>query len=1092
MRNKWTKKYDFYDDQLSGNTHYVLDDREQILESELLPTNDIYFKYQKCINGVCYSYIKDLNNIYDKSILTGDGNSINNMYNEYNIIDKYVENLIRVDIATNEQIDLNLSYHKIDNIEIKPNHLILLFNQNNKINNDIYIVTKDYKLIKNQILGDDKKSYRAKFYVKLGTNKDTQFFLENDSIIFPIESDEKTFNNYHSYILKHKLNYDINNTGETSKLLFSDYQIARHLQDPNISYQPITFEFVNTNLIYEILMSSQGNYDLTLLSGYDYNFVINWGDGNSDNYNSSGPLAANDTISHNYLTPGTKQITIIGIFEALYFENSTLITKVISFGNSNNLSYANFKNSSLSSIEPGANISSIANLDYSFYNTNLTTLPSSLFHGNTTLTSLKFTFSNNNLTSIPNDLFSDAVNLLDLESSFENSNLSSIPSGLFDTNTKITNFKKTFKNNNLTSIPSNFLLHNIHIVSLESMFQNNQITALNLIFGYTPSLINMNYAFENNNIVNINNYFLNNVGYVKYLVGTFKNNEITSLFDMFFVYQYEIISLESTFENNKLTSIDNKLIYNLYHLLYPNIIKTEILSVKNTFKNNEISSNLTHDFFKYATKITDFTGTFQNNQITTLESNIFVTNTAAITFESTFENNHLTTATSFNNLSVVNSFKNTFKDNYITSTISNMFNGCSNDISSLSILNFNSSSNATSFKNTFKDNLIATINYNMFAYCSNIVTLESAFENNQISDILDINIISDCTTNPGDTNNCKCFIPHNNSGDIISLKYTFKNNQINNVPYHMFKGNANYDFTSTFENNLIGQNNNGDTSSELFYYNTLVTSFNSTFENNKITSIPTSIFNQNTQVLSFNNTFKTNLLTNTCVFTNNTLVTSFNATFEDNIITNIANNIFRANIFANNPLVTSFNSTFEDNKLSQIIDYGGLDETTSHIFSGKTNVISYNATFKDNQINNIPYYLFYDSTGCTSFISTFENNSLGDDIASDLFVNFYSNDFSDKLFQYNVNVISFNSVFKDNFNKSKVIQTNVFSACTSVTDFNYAFYNCSLAANDVEKLWTRYNSGAPYPNNITGVGCFGGNPNNNYPSNYSQIPSNWK
>ena len=43
-----------------------------------------HFGIQKCINGISYSYVKDTKDIYDKTLLCGDGNSINNMYNEYN------------------------------------------------------------------------------------------------------------------------------------------------------------------------------------------------------------------------------------------------------------------------------------------------------------------------------------------------------------------------------------------------------------------------------------------------------------------------------------------------------------------------------------------------------------------------------------------------------------------------------------------------------------------------------------------------------------------------------------------------------------------------------------------------------------------------------------------------------------------------------------------------------------------------------------------------------------------------------------------------------------------------------------------------
>ena len=137
MYNYWDRKFDFIYN--SASTQYLLDDRNTIIEEKLLNNYDIYFKYQKCLSSITYSYINDLKDIYKKTFLI-DGYSINNMYNEYNIIDKYLNNYHKIDIAVDYNIDINETYYKLDNIILSKGHKILLINQNDKKENGVYIV----------------------------------------------------------------------------------------------------------------------------------------------------------------------------------------------------------------------------------------------------------------------------------------------------------------------------------------------------------------------------------------------------------------------------------------------------------------------------------------------------------------------------------------------------------------------------------------------------------------------------------------------------------------------------------------------------------------------------------------------------------------------------------------------------------------------------------------------------------------------------------------------------------------------------------------------------------------------------------------
>lgn len=234
------------------NSYYVVD-RDNIPAIEnMIKTEDIYFNYEKCLNGVCYKYINDVNDIYTFSLLTGDNRNINNTYNEYGLIDKYLSNFYQVDIATNIHTDLNISHYTIDNVKLKPTHKILLLNQSSATANDIYIVDDNYKLILSDLLSTTDKSFRAIFYVKNGTYKEKQFHLLNVGDSFPITGEHKHFIEKHAYILKNKINYNIINTnteniydssgntlGNPCKLIFTNYEIARTLYDVRSMYYDI-------------------------------------------------------------------------------------------------------------------------------------------------------------------------------------------------------------------------------------------------------------------------------------------------------------------------------------------------------------------------------------------------------------------------------------------------------------------------------------------------------------------------------------------------------------------------------------------------------------------------------------------------------------------------------------------------------------------------------------------------------------------------------------------------------------------------------------------------------------------------------------
>jgi len=792
MINIWRSEFEFNNEQQTGDTHYVLDDRPMIDEVSLLKTNDVHFKFQKCLNGVTYSYIKDTNDIYDKSILTGDGHSINNMYNEYNIIDKYLENLHRVDIAFGGEdypdFDFSLPYFELDDIKLKPGHLILIFGQNDKTLNNIYIVNYKYYLEKTDLLETREDSNMAKFYVKIGTYSEYQFFLENESIIFPISDEEKTFTPYHSYMLKSKLNYDINNTDDTAGMIFTNLDVARHLQDNSSTYSSISFDFPNTTIIFSIDVISGETFTLNLLPGYVYKARISWGDGNISDVDIEPLVATN--ITNTYSDSGRYTIVISGIFESLDFENNQNIHEIVSWGMPNNtqLSYISFENSSLEIIpNESGRLKYVDNFENTFKSTNISNIPIGLFAENTTATSFEATFENcSNITEI-STIFEDNINIETFEITFKDCNqLETIPPNLFENNILVTTFEFTFENCNLSVIPDILFENNILVTSFENTFKDNSLTILDssYLFMYNTLVTSFKSTFENNLIVNVSEIF--------------ENNTLVTTFD-------------STFKNNKLTTFSNSLFEN----------NTLVTTFESTFESNELI--VVVDIFENNTLVTTFKSTFKNNLIVDADSELFQMNELVTTFESTFENNRISELGEehFWNCPLVTTFKSTFKDNLITIYEDTLFSNQDNVLTYESTFEnnlitytfgnfFSSSVDATNFDSTFKNNKLGFISSTLFASNININSFKSTFENNNISTI-HINLFS---TNVS----------------VTTFESTFKDNNFIQLPGNIFDQNISVvTFESCFENNKKLRKAH----KELFEFNISVESFKATFKNCK-------------------------------------------------------------------------------------------------------------------------------------------------------------------------------------------------------------------------------------------------------------------
>ena len=196
----------------SGSTYYQEYKDEIYQESKYIAVGDIYFRLNKYLTGVTFTYINNINDIYKIDLLTGDGLSIVNNYNEYDVIDRCMKNIIFVDVSPNVNIDIKRQIRKIDGVTLKPGHLVLLKNQDNNIENDIYLVDNNNFLVLTDYLSNRNKSNKFSCSVKLGSNIDKQFFLNNSGDTFPVSFEPKDFIEGQSFIVKNLIKYNLYNT----------------------------------------------------------------------------------------------------------------------------------------------------------------------------------------------------------------------------------------------------------------------------------------------------------------------------------------------------------------------------------------------------------------------------------------------------------------------------------------------------------------------------------------------------------------------------------------------------------------------------------------------------------------------------------------------------------------------------------------------------------------------------------------------------------------------------------------------------------------------------------------------------------------
>jgi len=194
---------------------------------------------------------------------------------------------------------------------------------------------------------------------------------------------------------------------------------------------------------------SDETFTLPLQAAGNYNFIVNWGDGSSEDtitaYNDPDRI-------HTYSVAGTYIISMKGICTYFCFGTEgidvTKVKKILDFVDMGFI-VMNFRGCSnltfvASSMKKLTHLGSVAKLFEGC--SSLTSIPSGIFDGSTGITIFAAAFNGcENLTSIPTDLFRYNTLVDDFSQIFRYCvKITAIPTDLFKNNTVVTNFIQTF------------------------------------------------------------------------------------------------------------------------------------------------------------------------------------------------------------------------------------------------------------------------------------------------------------------------------------------------------------------------------------------------------------------------------------------------------------------------------------------------------------------------------------------------------------------------------------------------------------------------------------------------------------------------
>jgi surface protein len=320
------------------------------------------------------------------------------------------------------------------------------------------------------------------------------------------------------------------------------------------------------------ISNSNESITLPLVSGLNYDFMVEWGDGSVERITSfSSPLK-----THMYTTPGIYTVTINGLVEGWSFGNvadSKLKIKTIqNFGDMGwkNLNLAFYGCSNLTSFSGGVttqvtnmsgmfkNATSLTNLNVSTFNTSNVANMSLMFYGLSALTTLNL--SNFNTSKVTNMSYMfygmEAVTSL-MVATLDTSLVTNMASMFGHTNILPSLDVSTFNTSNVTSMDMMFEQASGLTTLNLSNFNTSNVTSMSGMFNNANKLTSLNVSsFDTSKVTNMSLMFASLGSLTSIDVSNFNTSNVTVMNSMF-SYSTKLASLNlSNFNTSKVTSFN--------------------------------------------------------------------------------------------------------------------------------------------------------------------------------------------------------------------------------------------------------------------------------------------------------------------------------------------------------------------------------------------------------------------------------------------------------------------------------------------------------------------------------------------------------
>lgn len=160
-------------------TYTPTEDRQVTIKP--VDIDSIYFKFYKCLSGVCYNYFREIEGIYEENKLVSDGEGAYNMYNEFDIIDEFFSNSHEAHVACDSNVDLSIKANYLDGVKMHIGTRVLLYKQTERTEIGVYVVQNDFTLKKTDELLTESDIFRYKVHIGAGTYLDKEFHINGFS-----------------------------------------------------------------------------------------------------------------------------------------------------------------------------------------------------------------------------------------------------------------------------------------------------------------------------------------------------------------------------------------------------------------------------------------------------------------------------------------------------------------------------------------------------------------------------------------------------------------------------------------------------------------------------------------------------------------------------------------------------------------------------------------------------------------------------------------------------------------------------------------------------------------------------------------------